>query len=322
MKTVAIITGGNSAEYEISLQSAKVVKEHLSKKKFSAIIVHIKEDKWEAIIDEKRLLMDKNDFSFQKENEKIYFDLAFMALHGPPAENGELQHYFDDIGLPYTSSGAKESAFTFNKKECNQKLSEMGFVCAKSTFYQKGEVVDAEKMIEKVGLPCFVKPNRAGSSFGISKVFTIKDLDSSIKLALEHDNQVLIEQFIDGTEVSCGIFTHKEIEVLPVTEIVSHNDFFDYQAKYQGFSDEITPARISKTETEKVQSITKNVYQKLRLKGIVRIDYIIMKGVPYLIEINTIPGLSTESIIPKQAKQAGYKLSELFEITIKNTLNK
>lgn len=322
MKTIAIITGGNSAEHEISLQSAKVVEANLNKEKFNAIIIHLKEDKWEAIVDDTRLKMDKKDFSCIVGNKKISFDLAFMALHGPPAENGELQTYFDEIGLAYTSCGAAQSALTFDKNQCNQELSKMGFLCAKSTFYQKGENINTELIIEKVGLPCFVKPNSAGSSFGISKVFEIADLEKAIHLALEHDNQVLIEQFINGTEVSCGIFTHKKIEVLPVTEIVSHNDFFDYEAKYKGLSDEITPARISREETENVQKITKEVYQKLGLKGIVRIDYIIMKEKPYLIEINTIPGLSTESIIPKQAKQAGYKLSELFEITIENTLNK
>ena len=322
MKTIAIITGGDSAEYEISLQSAKVVKENLSQEKYTAIIVHFKEANWEAIVNEKRYEINKTDFSFQKDDEKISFDLAFMALHGPPAENGELQSYFDEIGLPYTTCSAKESALTFDKNLCNKTLKETGFLCAESYFYTEGENINTDEITEKVGLPCFVKPNAAGSSFGISKVIKKEDLKDAIELALEHDNTVLIEQFIDGTEVSCGIFTHEEIEVFPLTEIVSHNDFFDFEAKYKGLSDEITPARISDLETGKVQKITKEVYQKMGLKGIVRIDYIIMKGTPYLIEINTIPGLSTKSIIPKQAKQAGYSLSELFELTIENTINK
>ena len=322
MKTIAIITGGNSAEYEISLQSAKVVKENLSKDKYKAIIVHVKEGKWEAIMEDKRLLMNKKDFSFQMGKKNISFDLAFMALHGPPAENGELQIYFDEIGMPYTSCGAEKSELTFDKHKCNETLRELNFRCAVSYFYKKGETINADEITQKVGLPCFVKPNAAGSSFGISKVMKKEDLEDAIQLALQHDNKVLIEEFIDGTEVSCGIFTHKEPEVFPLTEIVSHNDFFDFEAKYRGLSDEITPARISREETENVQKITKEVYQKLGLKGIVRIDYIIMKTKPYLIEINTIPGLSRESIIPKQAKQAGYELSELFELTIENTINK
>ena len=322
MKIIAIITGGDSAEYEISLQSAKVVKENLSQEKYTAIIVHFKEANWEAIMNEKRYEINKTDFSFQKDDEKISFDLAFMALHGPPAENGELQIYFDEIGLPYTTCGAKESALTFDKNLCNKTLKETGFLCAESYFYTKGETIKTNEITKKVGLPCFVKPNASGSSFGISKVVKREDLKDAIELALEHDNKVLIEQFIDGIEISCGIFTHEEIEVFPLTEIISHNDFFDFEAKYKGLSNEITPGRISRKETENVQKITKNVYKELGLKGIVRIDYIIMKEIPYLIEVNTIPGLSVESIIPKQAKEAGYKLSELFELTIENTINK
>jgi len=322
MKTIAIITGGDSAEYEISLQSAKVVKENLSPEKYTAIIVHFKEANWEAIVNEKRYEINKTDFSFSKDDKKISFDVAFMALHGPPAENGELQIYFDKIGLPYTSCGARESALTFDKNICNKTLKRIGFLCAESYFYTKGETIKTNEITKKVGLPCFVKPNAAGSSFGISKVVKREDLKDAIEFALEHNNKVLIEQFIDGIEISCGIFTHEEIEVFPLTEIISHNDFFDFEAKYKGLSNEITPGRISRKETENVQKITKNVYKELGLKGIVRIDYIIMKEIPYLIEVNTIPGLSVESIIPKQAKEAGYKLSELFELTIENTINK
>lgn len=322
MRNVAIITGGNSAEYKISLESADVVKTNLSKEKYNAIIVHIKGEKWEALIAKERFDIDKRDFSFLIGKEKFYFDVAFMALHGPPAENGELQITLDKIGIPYNSCGAKESEVTFNKFRCNNAVRKLGFTCAESYLYRKEESIKTEEIIQKVGLPCFVKPNSAGSSFGISKVIKNEELENAIYLALEHDNEVLIEQFIEGTEVSCGIFTHKRIEVLPVTEIVSYNDFFDFQAKYKGLSNEITPARISDLESKKVQDITKTVYQKMGLKGIVRIDFIIMNGTPFLIEINTIPGLSPESIIPKQAKEAKYTLSQLFEFTIENTINK
>tara|TARA_B100000959_G_scaffold82001_1_gene87255 strand:+ start:1735 stop:2700 length:966 start_codon:yes stop_codon:yes gene_type:complete len=321
MKTIAIITGGNSAEHKISLQSAKVVKSNLNKQKYNAILVHIKDGLWEVIYKNKRTEINKKDFSFTFENRNYYFDLAFMALHGPPAENGIIQSYLDKIGLPYTSCGAKESALTFDKNKCNETLKRMGFTCAISFFYTKGESINTSEIIQKVGLPCFVKPNSGGSSFGVSKIRKESELRLAIDEALKHDSEVLIEQFIEGVEVSCGIFKNKKIEVFPVTEIVSHNEFFDYKAKYQGFSDEITPARISTQETHKIKETTKEIYQKLSLKGIVRIDYIIMQGIPYIIEINSIPGLSEESIIPKQAKQAGYKLSELFEITIKNILN-
>ena len=321
MKNIAIITGGNSAEYKISLQSAQVVKANICKEKYNGIIVHIKDDTWEALTDKKNYKINKENFSFLKGNEIVYFDFVFMALHGPPAENGELQIKLDKIGIPYSCSGAKESAITFNKFKCNEYAKKLGFQCAKSYFYIKGGKIDIEEILQKVGLPCFVKPNAAGSSFGVSKVEKKEELENAIYIALSHDNEVLIEQYIEGTEVSCGIFKHNELEVFPLTEIVSYNDFFDFEAKYKGLSDEITPARIPKSESQKIQEITKNIYQKMKLKGIVRIDFIIMKSTPYLIEINSIPGLSTESIIPKQAKEAGYTLSQLFELTIENTMN-
>lgn len=321
MKTIAILTGGDSAESVISLQSAKVVMNHLDSKKFRSILVHIHGNDWKATYQQKQYDIDITDFSILTENEgKIKSDLAFMALHGPPAENGELQVKLDKIGIPYTCCGAQQSALTFDKHRCNEAVKNLGFLCAKSYFYTKGEAINEAVIIQQVGLPCFVKPNAAGSSFGVSKVKNAQDLTPSIQKALEHGTQVLIEQCIDGTEVSCGIFTNQHVEVLPITEIVSKNEFFDYDAKYNGLSEEITPARISKESTLKIQQITKEIYQKLQLKGMVRIDFILHQKDPYLIEINTIPGLSEESIIPKQAKEAGYSLAELFEIAIENAL--
>jgi D-alanine-D-alanine ligase len=322
MKTIAIITGGDSAESVISIQSANVVKNNINKDKFLAIIVTIKESKWEAVIENRRINIDKADFSFEDKRKRYHFDLVFMALHGPPAENGELQLYFDKIGLPYTSSGAKESSITFNKYECNNILKNLGFLCAESYLYKRGDSLDVDEIIKKVGLPCFVKPNSAGSSLGISKVTEKAKLEDSIMLALKYDNKIIIETYINGTEVSCGIFKHSKVEVLPITEIISYNEFFDYEAKYKGNAHEITPARISLDNTKLIKEITKNAYKKLNLKGIVRIDFIIIDNKPYIIEINTIPGLSEESIIPKQAIEAGYSLSELFELTIENTINK
>jgi len=322
MKTIAIITGGDSAESVISIQSANVVKNNLNKDKFIAIIVTIKESKWEAIIENRCISLDKTDFSFEDKGKRYYFDLVFMALHGPPAENGELQLYFDKIGLPYTSSGTQESSITFNKYECNNRLKNLGFQCAASYLYKKGDYLDVDEIIKRIGLPCFVKPNAAGSSLGISKVTEKSKLNDAIMLALKYDNKIIIEDYIDGTEISCGIFKHSKVEVLPITEIISYNEFFDYEAKYKGNAQEITPARISLNLTKTVKEITKNVYNKLNLKGIVRIDFIIMYNKPYIIEINTIPGLSEESIIPQQAREAGYSLSELFELTIENTMNK
>ena len=233
MKNIAIITGGNSAEYKISLQSAQVVKANICKEKYTGIIVHIKDDTWEAVTDKKNYKINKEDFSFLKGNETVYFDFVFMALHGPPAENGELQIKLDKIGIPYSCSGAKESAITFNKFKCIEYAKKLGFQCAKSYFYIKGKKIDREEILQKVGLPCFVKPNAAGSSFGVSKVEKKEELENAIYIALSHDNEVLIEQYIEGTEVSCGIFKHNELEGFPLTEIVSHNDFFDFEAKYK-----------------------------------------------------------------------------------------
>ena len=324
MQEIAIITGGDSSEYKISIESANVVLKNLNPKKFIGTIVHIKNRKWTAIIKNSHYKINKEDFSVNIDNNKKYFDYVFMALHGPPAENGELQPYFDNLNINYSSCTSQISALTFNKMECNKRLLEIGFHCAKSLIYKKGDNININKIVNKLGLPCFVKPNQAGSSFGVSKVKSKKDIKNAINNALIHDNTVLIEKFIDGTELSCGIITNElgEIQALPITEIISENEFFDYKAKYEGLSEEITPARINQNLTKAVQQTSIEIYKKMNLRGICRIDFIIMNDTPYIIEINTIPGLSKESIVPKQAKEAGISLVQLFESCIKNTLNK
>ena len=314
MKNIAVLTGGDSAEYEISLLSANTVLQHLNPELFNGYIIHLKYDKFTALINDEKIDVDKTNFTFQLENKTILFDAVFLSLHGPPAENGIIQPYFDNLNIPYTSCNAKVSALTFDKYECNQQLIELGFNCAQSYMYERGNKIDTATTINAVGLPCFVKPNGAGSSHGISKVKQASELSSAINHALEHDDKVLIEQFIDGTEVSSGVFFNGEsIQALPITEIVSENEFFDYQAKYEGKSEEITPARISDKLTKEVQKTTVNIYKTMQLSGICRIDYIIMNEKPYIIEINTIPGLSEESIIPQQVKSANLKLSAIFE---------
>ena len=323
MKEIAILTGGDSAEYEISIQTSEVVLNNLKSNKYKGTIIHLKDNKWTVIIDEKRIEINKNDFSYCINSEIKYFDYVFMSLHGPPAENGLIQPYFDNLNLPYSSCNAEVSALTFNKSECNKQLLKMGFNCAKSLHLQKGENIVSEFVKNTLGLPCFIKPNQAGSSFGITKVYKIDDIPQAIDTAWKHDEIALIEQFIDGTELSCGVrIQNNKITAFPITEIISENDFFDYNAKYNGLSQEITPARISKKQTKQIQDITEEVYEKMNLRGICRIDFIIMNEIPYIIEINTIPGLSEESIIPKQAKEAGITLSELFDNCIETTLNK
>ena len=314
MKNIAILTGGDSAEYDISILSANTVLQHLNPKLFKGYIIHLKNDKFTILIKEIEIDVDKSNFTFEVENKHISFDAIFMALHGSPAENGLIQPYFDNLNIPYTSCNAKVSALTFNKYECNKKLKELGFNCATSFLYKKENNNVEQEIINRVKLPCFVKPNGAGSSFGISKVKKKEDLTKAINSALQHDNKVLIEQFIDGIEISCGVYTNKNnTQALPINEIVTENEFFDYQAKYEGKSQEITPARISKKLTIEVQKLTTDIYKAMELSGICRIDYIIMNEKPYIIEINTIPGFTEESIIPQQVKSANLKLSVIFE---------
>lgn len=321
MKKIAILTGGNSAEHEISLQSAEVVLNNLNKEKYTGTIIHIRKDKWTAIIEGNHIDVNKENFTVQLNSSTLNFDYVFMALHGPPAENGELQPYFDSLNLPYSSCNSLVSALTFNKLECNKRLTELGFRCADSLHVKEGDTIDENEIKTRLGLPCFIKPNQAGSSFGISKVNVESEIKKAIKKAFLHDNIVLIEQFINGTEVSCGVSIQGEkIKAFPITEIVSENDFFDYEAKYKGLSQEITPARINSELTLEIQRITEEVYLKMNLRGICRIDFIIMKNIPYIIEINTIPGLSIESIIPKQAEEDGITLTQLFDNCIETTL--
>ena len=314
MKNIAILTGGDSAEYDISILSANTVLQHLNPELFKGYIIHLKNDKFTVLIKEIKIEVDKSNFTFEVENKHISFDAIFMALHGSPAENGLIQPYFDNLNIPYTSCNAKVSALTFNKYECNKKLKELGFNCATSFLYKKENNIVEQEIIDYVKLPCFVKPNGSGSSFGISKVKKKEDLTKAINSALQHDNKVLIEQFIDGIEISCGVHANKHNTIaLPITEIVTENEFFDYKAKYEGKSQEITPARISKKLTIEVQKLTTDIYKAMELSGICRIDYIIMNEKPYIIEINTIPGFTEESIIPQQVKSANLKLSVIFE---------
>ena len=316
MEKIAILTGGDSAEYNISLLSAKTVLEHLNTSKYKGKIVHLKNG--EYTIDNQKI--NTSDFSYIKGTAKIKFDKIFIALHGPPAENGLIQDYFDSINLPYSSCNAKISALTFDKFECNSTLTKLGFRCANSVLIYSDKKFSETEIIDKVGLPCFVKPNGAGSSYGISKVTKKADLSKALKDAFLHDHKVIIESFINGTEVSCGVyFDGKQANALPITEIVSENDFFDYEAKYEGKSQEITPARISDSLTSEIQKMTIDIYKKMNLSGICRVDFIIQNDKPYILEINTIPGLSEESIIPKQLKVANISLSEIFDLLLRNS---
>jgi D-alanine-D-alanine ligase len=257
--------------------------------------------------------IDKNDFSVTVNGTKISFDCVFNAIHGTPGEDGLMQAYFELLAIPHTSCGYYQAALTFNKRDLLSVLKPYGIKTAISYYLNKGDLVNTAEIVAKIGLPCFVKPNKAGSSFGISKVKTEVELPTAIELAYREDDEIIIESFLDGTEVSVGVINYREeIVVLPITEIVSENEFFDYEAKYQGKSQEITPARISDEMTKKVAAIAKRAYEVLKMKGFSRSEFIIVDGEPHMLELNTIPGLTTESLIPQQAAAAGISLEDLF----------
>lgn len=321
-KNIGIIMGGYSSEYEISLKSGNVVYDTLDSDKYNAYRLNIFKDKWIYVdANNQEYPIDKNDFSVTVAGKKILFDCVFNAIHGSPGEDGYMQSYLELLNIPHTSCGMYQAALTFNKRDCLSVLKPYGIKTAESYYLNLGDVVDEEAIIKKVGLPCFVKANRAGSSFGITKVYKKEELKNAVELAYKEDDEIIIESFLDGTEVSVGVIKYKgETAVLPITEIVSDNDFFDYKAKYLGESQEITPARISNEDTEKVRRLAKKVYEILKMTGFSRSEYIFKNGDPHLLEVNTVPGLTKASILPQQAAEAGISLFELFDNAIKEAL--
>ena len=322
MKNIAIIMGGYSSEFEISLKSGNVVYQYLDKNKYNGFRIHIFKEKWVYVDDNNNEFpIDKNDFSVVVNDTRIKFDAVFNAIHGTPGEDGLMQAYFDLIGLPQSSCDYYQAALTFNKRDLLSVLKPYGIQCAESYYLNKGDHIDTAAIVSKVGLPCFVKPNKSGSSFGISKVKSEVELPIAIEVAYKEDNEIIIESFLDGTEVSVGVINYQgRITVLPITEIVSENDFFDYEAKYLGKSQEITPARISTEMAEKVTAVAKRAYEILKMKGFSRSEFILVNGEPFMLEMNTIPGLTTESLIPQQAKVAGISLEDLFTNAIELAL--
>jgi len=316
--------GGYSSEVNISLKSGNVVYNHLDREKYALFRVHILKDKWVALDDfETEYPILKNDFSFILNDEKIMFDCVFNAIHGVPGENGMLLAYFKLLNLKHTSAPFYQMALTFNKRDTLSVLKESGIKTAISIYLNKGDDIDLNQIINKVGLPCFVKPNNAGSSYGISKAHTKEEILPAIEKAYKEDSEILIESFLDGTEVSVGVIQYKgEIKVLPITEIVTENDFFDYEAKYEGKSKEITPARISEKQKVNIEETAKKVYSLLNMSGFSRSEFILVDDEPNFLEINTVPGLTEESILPQQSLLAGISLRELFGTAIEDSLNK
>ncbi len=313
MKKVAVIEGGYSREKAISIKSAQTVFDHLDRSKFEPTRVFIDENEWTAYDSKGRYPIDKNDFSFIKNNQKVQFEYAFIVIHGTPGEDGKLQGYFDMIGLPYNTSSAAITSLTFQKFHCNRYLSTFGIKVAEAVLIKKGDLINEQEIFNTVGLPCFVKPTEAGSSFGVSKVKETKQLLDSINHAFEHGKEVIVEAFIKGRELTNGVYRNEEgIQILPITEIISENEFFDYEAKYKGQSNEVTPAKISIDLEKKIKDLTYKIYDILGMKGIARMDYIVNDGgIPYLIEINSVPGMSRESIVPQMVELEKKILSEI-----------
>lgn len=321
-KNIAIIMGGYSSEYQISLESGNVVFNTLDRSKYNAYRIHIFKNKW-VYVDEKENehAINKHDFSMVIKTIKITFDCVFNAIHGSPGEDGLMQSYFNLLQIPQTSCDRYQASITFNKRDCLSILKSYGIKTATSYYLNHGDFIDNDAIIQTVGLPCFVKANKAGSSFGVTKVYKKERLQDAISTAFDEDDEIIVESFLDGIEVSVGVITYKgETTVLPITEIVSENDFFDYEAKYLGKSQEITPARLTAIQLNKINALAKRVYDILKLKGFSRSEYIFKDGEPHLLEINTIPGLTRESILPQQALVAGISLDQLFDNAITEAL--
>jgi D-alanine-D-alanine ligase len=323
-KKIAIIMGGYSSEHKISIKSGNVVHKYLDAQKFESYRILITKNKWVYVDEnEKEYLVNRGDFSIKVHGEIIKFDCVFNAIHGTPGEDGLMQAYFELLNMTHTSCDYYQSALTFNKRDLLSVLKPYGIKSAESYYLNLGDIIDENAIIEKVGLPCFVKANKAGSSFGISKVYEKEQLKSAIENAYKEDDEIIIEAFLDGTEVSVGVIKFNgQTKVLPITEIVTENDFFDYEAKYEGKSKEITPARLSEAQKEKVTRMAQRAYDVLKMSGFSRSEFIFVGDEPYMLEMNTTPGLTEQSILPEQAGVAGISLPQLFENAIVEALDK
>jgi D-alanine-D-alanine ligase len=322
---IVLFMGGDSGEYEVSIASAAQVKNFLDPEKYNVFPVLIRDGKWIYTQDDgTQVQFDRNNHSLLIDGVAVTFDCAFIAIHGTPGEDGKLQGYLDMAGIPYTSCDVTTSALTFNKYFCNDLAKQYGVNVAETVILRKGETWNASTLAAEVGLPCFIKPNKAGSSVGVSKVYEVGGIDEAIAKAFKEDNEVLVQQFIKGREMACGVFSvGGEVKVLPVTEVISKNDFFDYQAKYtEGLASEITPAPITEDQSAECQRLTAYLYRKFNCQGVVRFDYFLTNEQWWFLEVNTVPGFSAESIVPKQAKAAGYQLRDFFGMLVQDAMKK
>lgn len=315
--------GGDSGEYEVSIASASQVRENLDAGQFEVYPVLIRGGAWNYENENGEISpFDRNLHGIVIADKLIKFDCAFIAIHGTPGEDGKLQGYLDIAGMPYTTCDLTTSALTFNKYFCNDLAIRYGVKVANTILLRRGEKWDPATLAEEVGLPCFVKPNKSGSSVGVTKVYGITGFAEAIENAFAEDDEVLVQQFIKGREMACGVFSLEgDVKVLPVTEIISKNDFFDYEAKYtEGLASEISPADITPEEEAECKRLTKFLYLKFNCKGVVRFDYFLSGNEWWFLEVNTVPGFSAGSIVPKQAKAAGYSLKDFFGALVMEAL--
>lgn len=324
-RIIAIVAGGDSSEHDVSMRSAEGIYSFIDKDKYTLYIVELTKKKWEALLpDGSRAPIDKNDFSFSHDGQKVKPDFAYITIHGTPGENGILQGYFELLGIPYSTCDVLVSAMTFSKFTLNQYLKGFGVRVAESLLVNKRHGISDQDVIEKIGLPCFIKPNASGSSFGVTKVKTANQIQPALKEAFAESDDVMIEAFMDGIELANGCYKTKDKSVvLPITEVVSKNEFFDYNAKYKGEVTEITPARLSPELTDRVQKLTSAIYDILGCKGIVRVDYIITEGEKInMLEINTTPGMTATSFIPQQVRAAGIDIKDVMTDIIEDSFQK
>ncbi len=320
-RTIAIVAGGDTSEYEVSLRSAQGIYSFIDKEKYTLYIVGMHGLDWHVRLEDGRTLpVDRNDFSFQLDGQKVKFDFAYITIHGTPGEDGRLQGYFDMLRIPYSCCGVLAAALTYDKFACNQYLHAYGVRIAESLLLRQGQAITDDEVVEKIGLPCFIKPSLGGSSFGVTKVKTREQIQPAIAKAFDEAQEVVVEAFMDGTELTCGCYkTRGKSVVFPITEVVSHNEYFDYKAKYNGESDEITPARISDELADRVKKLTSAIYDILGAQGIIRVDYIVTEGDKInLLEVNTTPGMTATSFIPQQVRAAGLDIKDVMTDIIEN----
>lgn len=320
---IAVVMGGYSDESVISLRSGQLILTHLNKDKYHVFEVHILNEGWYVKVEGQKSPINRADFSFEHNGNSVKFDVAVNTIHGTPGEDGHLQSYWELIDLPYTGCGFYQSALTFSKRDTLSVLGKFDIPKANSIYVTNGQEIDGEKIAKTLGFPFFVKPNQSGSSLGVSMVKELSELDKALTFAFAEDKDILIESQLKGVEISVGVMKlNGNTKVLGITEIVSGNDFFDYEAKYLGKSEEITPARLSQEVSELVEQSAAKIYEALGMQGFSRIDFIVMNDIPYFIEINTNPGLSPQSIFPQQAAYANLNFSDLLENEIKLALER